>query len=261
MLKVSKRVNPKFARYFGVAISRALRKAKTGDFDTLWNLLPFMVLAAELYADPEAREGLEFLMSTVNSGDDLLSWVDYLALPADGWEGDEVPPVDAFSSGDETTQLPLSFLFEEAHAAGIRRISAAVLGKALRSAAKRINKENAENLADGLGEFTKALKRGDAVDLRKYLFKPSILATMAALATNGGMRHLRAFATGKTNARYNPVHIAATIAYLEWEGGCGKTLDQLSGAYEARRPRRSRWLLQWSRNLGHLTLAIADNGA
>lgn len=140
MLKVSKRVNPKFAKYFGVAISRALRKAKTGDFDTLWNLLPFMVLAAELYADPEAREGLEFLMSTVNSGDDLLSWVDYLALPADGWEGDEVPPVDAFSSGDETAQLPLSFLFEEAHAAGIRRISAAVLGKALRSAAKRINK-------------------------------------------------------------------------------------------------------------------------
>ena len=62
------------------------------------------------------------------------------------------------------TPLPLGFLFEQAHAAcgTIRRVSSTVLGKALRSAAKRINKENAENLADGLGEFTKALKRGDA---------------------------------------------------------------------------------------------------
>ena len=232
MLKISKRVNPKFARYFGVAISRALRKAKTGDFDTLWNLLPFMVLAAELYADPEAREGLEFMMSTVNSGDDLLSWVDYLALPADGWEGDEVPQVDAFSSGDETTQLPLSFLFEQAHAQSvIRRVRPAVLGRALRQAAKRIDKENAGNLADGIGEFVKALKRGDAKELRKYVFKPSILGTLTGLASKGGMRNLRAFLKGKTNARYNILHIAATVAYLEWEGGCGKALDRINGDY------------------------------
>ena len=36
----------------------------------------------------------------------LLSWVDYLALPADGWEGSEIPSVDAFASA-EPVQLPL----------------------------------------------------------------------------------------------------------------------------------------------------------
>ena len=170
MLKVSKRVNPKFARYFGVAISRALRKAKTGDFDTLWNLLPFMVLAAELYADPEAREGLEFLMSTVNSGDDLLSWVDYLALPADGWEGDEVPPVDAFSSGDETTQLPLSFLFEEAHAqaASVVRIKTLRLARTLVRLSKQISPAEAKSLAPALKKMREKMKQLQRALSHKY---------------------------------------------------------------------------------------------
>jgi len=47
-----------------------------------------------------------------------------------------------------------------------------------------------------------------------------------------GARSLRNFLSGKTNARYHPVHILAMVAYLEWEGACGKSLDVLSGEYE-----------------------------
>ena len=36
-------------------------KSQQGDFDTLWNMLPIWVLAAELYNDEETRKGLEFL--------------------------------------------------------------------------------------------------------------------------------------------------------------------------------------------------------
>ena len=55
-------VNPKFMDYFGSAIGRVMTKAKEGKFDTLWNLLPFLVLGAQLYIDEESREGLKFLI-------------------------------------------------------------------------------------------------------------------------------------------------------------------------------------------------------
>ncbi len=222
MLKVSKRVNPKFARYFGVAISRALRKAKKGDFDTLWNLLPFMVLAAELYADPEAREGLEFLMSTVNSGDDLLSWVDYLALPADGWEGDEVPRVDAFSRGDETAQLPLSFLFEEAHAAGPNiRISAARLGRVLPAAKGKSARSDLTDVPDGLAVLTKLAKGGTLRNLRKYLHSPELMGLFTRLGARVAVKGIGSLLSGK-GKRHHPLTIAASLAYIEYELTCGQ---------------------------------------
>ena len=228
MLKVSKRVNPKFAKYFGVAISRALRKAKTGDFDTLWNLLPFMVLAAELYADPEAREGLEFLMSTVNSGDDLLSWVDYLALPADGWEGDEVPPVDAFSSGDETAQLPLSFLFAEAHAQRlpIGRVSLQALKRKLLTLMRKVKKGSHVKVPAALKAIREELQLPSGAALRKMAFKPEFLIAMTGVFARSGMRNMRNFLKGKTNARYSPATILGTIAYIEWEAACGRALEE-----------------------------------
>ncbi|MBK8969878.1 MAG: hypothetical protein IPM37_00355 [Hahellaceae bacterium] len=45
------------------------QKASKGDVDTRWNMLPFWVLAAEMYNDEEARKGLECLISTVDSAD------------------------------------------------------------------------------------------------------------------------------------------------------------------------------------------------
>ncbi len=93
LFKTLKGVNPKFLKYFGGMFSGIMSKAKKGDFDTLWNMLPFFIVMAEMYNDEEARKGLEFMFKTVDSGEDILSWVDYLALPAEGWVGDGVPEV------------------------------------------------------------------------------------------------------------------------------------------------------------------------
>ncbi|EDM46993.1 hypothetical protein [Marinobacter algicola] len=130
------KVNPKFAKHFAGYLGKVVQKAKKGDFDTLWNTLPFLVLAAELYSDPDAREGLEFLFSTVDSADDVLAWVNYLGLPANGWEGEGDPPtVPAFGDDPQVSQnLPLGWLVPQAQAAPVAsaaRITKEVLGDVL----------------------------------------------------------------------------------------------------------------------------------
>lgn len=46
-------------------------------------------------------------METVGSADDLLNWIEYLSLPAGGWEGEGVPDIDPFEQ-PETASLNLS---------------------------------------------------------------------------------------------------------------------------------------------------------
>ncbi|WP_299941182.1 hypothetical protein [uncultured Microbulbifer sp.] len=226
LLKVSKRVNPKFARYFGVAISRALRRAKTGDLDTLWNLLPFMVLAAELYFDPDAREGLEFLMSTVNSGDDLLSWVDYLALPADGWAGDGEPPaVDPFSSEEVAQFSPLSFFIPAAHAnaRGVR-IAIGKLADVLKSAKGKIARKDLTNLPDGLAVLTRLAKDGTLRSLRKHVHSAELMGLFTRLSARASAKGIGSLLSGK-GKRHHPLTIAAALAYIEYELTCGQLLE------------------------------------
>jgi len=60
MTRGLRKINPKFMRYFAGTLNKVMRKAKKGEFDTLWNLLPFIVLAAEMFVDDDLREGLEY---------------------------------------------------------------------------------------------------------------------------------------------------------------------------------------------------------
>jgi hypothetical protein len=66
LLRAIKPLNPKFARYIGGALLKVVRKAKKGQFDSLWNMLPFMVLGGQMYSDPETRKGAELLISSID---------------------------------------------------------------------------------------------------------------------------------------------------------------------------------------------------
>src|SRR5690606_33940950 len=151
MTRALKGINPKFMKHFGGYLNRVMQKAKKGDFDTLWNTLPFLVIAAEMYNDEEARKGLEFLMSTVDSADDIVAWVDYLALPVGGWLGDGAPPaVDTFGEDADNASL-LSFFISQAHAAPrARRISGKAIGQVLANLKRHMGSELAKDLPDAL---------------------------------------------------------------------------------------------------------------
>lgn len=230
------KVNPKFAKHFAGYLGKVVQKAKKGDFDTLWNTLPFLVLAAELYSDPDAREGLEFLFSTVDSADDVLAWVNYLGLPANGWEGEGEPPtVPAFGDDPQVAQnLPLGWLVPQAQAnvvtGAVRRVTAKFLGVVLKNLSTRVTGQEAKNIPDAIRIVRRQLPDVNARDLRKYAFSTDMLKSSAWMMTQSGSRALRNFVRGKTNMRYQPITVMAIVAYLGWESGCGVALDQEADA-------------------------------
>ncbi|WP_416398403.1 hypothetical protein [Allohahella sp. A8] len=225
-------VNPKFAKYFAGYLGKVVQRSKTGDFSLLWNSLPFLALAVELYEDEDSRKGLEFMFSTINSADDVVSWVDYLALPADGWEGEGEPPTaPAFNDAAPTTalhQLPLSWLMPQAHAAPIQatRVAAGVLGKMLTDISKSVLPEAIKDLPAGLKMIKSGMKDTNFPELRAKVFNSNVLKSTLAIQAQAGTRALRNFILGKSNARYNPFVIMSVFAYLGWESSCGVLLER-----------------------------------
>lgn len=222
------RIHPRFMTYMGTGLVRVMSKAKAGDFNRLWNTLPFLVLGATLYFDDEARDGLVFMISTIDSVSDFFAWVDYTSLPGVAWEGDQVPEVDPFAV-EENVGVLRSLFLPEAQAARVLPVSAGVLASALRNASQRITGELKENIPDALAQTVKHIKAGDGAALRGQLFSASAITSTTGVFLKGGSRALRNFLTGRTNARYKQITILATVAYLEWETACGKALDQLAG--------------------------------
>jgi hypothetical protein len=221
----------KFRNHFIGALGGIANKARKGDFDTLWNVLPFLILAAEMYHDPDTREGIEFLMSTVGSSEDVLNWIDYLGLPAGGWLGDTLPEIDPFAQPEQTTQTwnPIIPTVYAAGAATAFRVSSKVIAASLKQAKKRFTGEMKENLPGALGHLAKSLKDVNAASLRKNVFSPRLWLASTAILVRNGKHAMIQFVKGKTNARYSPAAIMTITAYLEWEASCGKALDIISG--------------------------------
>ncbi|MFT5084630.1 MAG: hypothetical protein ACI9Y1_002685, partial [Lentisphaeria bacterium] len=231
MTRALRSVNPKFMRYFAVSLSRVLKKAKKGEFDTLWNLLPFMVVGAQMYNDEDSREGLKFLISSIDSADDVLSWVDFLALPTDGWEGaGEVPKVDPFAGATlaKVNSLPLSFMFEQAYAAPtgsiISRIGASAAGTLLKKLKGRLTKKGALDLPDGIKALTQYVKGGSLKAIRHKIHHFEVASVASALKGRLSAQGIKNLMSGK-NKRHHPLLIVAALAVVEYENTCGRALD------------------------------------
>ncbi|WP_028671773.1 Ig-like domain-containing protein [Saccharospirillum impatiens] len=224
MMRGIARTNPKFSKHFAGMLGRVMSKAKQGDFDTLWNLLPFMVIAVDLYSDEEAREGLELIWSSVSSPDDLLAWVDWLGLPGEAWEGDETPEVDAFAA---LTSPAFMSVARTAYAAP--RVSPRVASTAIKNAliqmGRKLDGQKILNLPRQLATMVEEVKHIDGAALRKYVHSPEMLGSLATVSAKGGVRNIRPFIRGKTNARISPIGTLAITAYIGWEMSCGKLLD------------------------------------
>jgi hypothetical protein len=221
LFKTLKGINPKFLKYFGGMFSGIISKAKKGEFDTLWHMIPFFIVLAEMYNDDEARKGLEFMFQTVDSGEDILSWVDYLALPASGWDGDGAIPEVGFLDPSEHS-LPLSWMMNSAYAAPkLPRIGGTALGKVLSTLAKKVSGEEAKAIPDALKILREGLSGPGSKEITKYLFKVGTLKASVFLFLKAGKNSLLGFAKGKGNARYSFPVILSTVGYLGYEITCG----------------------------------------
>jgi hypothetical protein len=228
--------NPRFVIAFGSVIGRTVQKAwDTKTFKVLLDILPFMIIAGELASDEESRKGLLTLIETVKSDTDLLAWIEYLGLPANGWEGNVEPPsvgltASVFNSNQNSFELIAQ---KTAHrllpvvnartrpakpSSKGARASKAVVTRLLRNVG-RIKIDSPVNRAkviDGVKGVSAALKNTDLASLRRAAFSTQTLRTSITI----GQTAMKKLYRRAQNLRISPFAIAAMIAYLEDRKTC-----------------------------------------
>ncbi|MEI4551689.1 LamG-like jellyroll fold domain-containing protein [Pseudoalteromonas spongiae] len=225
VFKSVKALNPKFLKSLGGVIGKTMDHILKRDFDKALTILPFLIIAGEMAADAEAREGLMVLIKSISSSDDIFAWMEYLSLPADGWEGNSIPDVNltALHSVKDTQPYfsPLNAVMPVAYAKKkftLRRISGLVAGRNVLKAFKTGNGKlitDPKLLSTAVRSITKLLKdSGKYSDhMRKIPFTPTLLASTAVLAKRGIKNTKKAMR--RSDLRVHPVILMGSLLYLE----------------------------------------------
>ncbi|WP_105172066.1 hypothetical protein [Pseudoalteromonas sp. T1lg24] len=217
--------NPKFIKSIGGVMGKVADELMDNKYDTLWTLMPFLLIAGEMALDEEAREGLTILVKSIASSDDLLAWMEYLSLPADGWEGNgEPPPVDLTASYSQEHARPYfspsNGVMGVAYAGKnftARRIAGLILGKSLYKLAQMKQlKNNPQVLSSVVGDIAEQAAKQSTSSFRKLLFKAGALKVGVALARKAS-NGLKSMIRGDDKARIDPKLLMASIIYLEYQ--------------------------------------------
>ena len=229
--------NSKAIKAFAGVLDDIVSKAKRGNWDAISSrvssMVPFLLIASEMLTEPEA---IGILIDAVQSTDDVWAWVDYFNLPANGWVGEGDPPaidlqVAAVSSGGPqgpstmasvfgATTPVLDFLLPKAHAAGLRRprFSGAAFGRALKQAFAGLGADivaHPQNLTKAIKAVNQGLKRTYFESLRRVLSDRRFLAGVTVLAARTGVKRLKDFLRGYSDARIPAPLFIGVVAYLE----------------------------------------------
>lgn len=213
----------KFIKAIGGVLGKVVDELFDKRFDTLMTILPFLVVAGEMAASEESRAGLMVMIKSISSSDDLLAWADYLSLPADGWDTDEIPSVideagnTASVSSDNTYPWAGMPFMGTAYAAKktIVRIDGAKLGKVFKEIAEDANGHvDFKSMIIFIKNVRKGLKNTNSKELRKLIFNKRLIAAGTALAARSG-RNLLNFLKGNTSSRISPSIMIAVVWYLE----------------------------------------------
>jgi len=221
-LKVVLKPLQKFYRKFGNkpivkatagVLDRYAGFIRKGEFDRLYNMLPYLLIVAELIKEPEA---LGFMVDSIASTDDLLTWIDYFNLPVGGWEGDGAPPQVDLALG--STVQPFLGLVEQAYAAGAKkpRLSGAKAAAWIKKGRKAIGKDfqaDPQMLTKGLKASGEALRAGAPAALKKAAHSSAFIS-MVVTAGRTGQKRVKDFVLGHTDARIPPVLFLGIVSYL-----------------------------------------------
>ena len=233
-IRAMKAVNPKFLTSMGGVFLKVLHRSKRFDFDLLLQTLPFVVIAAELYNDPEAAAGLTVLVNSITSAEDAINWIEYLSLPSDGWEGDEAPIVDALASNELNNSLPLSFMFNQAYAANpVKKLDTAAMIKLFKGVGKHIPAADLENVGKAVSYANRAVRSTSSPSVRKAVHTKYFLQLAIASARRSAQNAFEVMTKGHKYTRLSTAAIIGTLGYLEYEANCGRLTEQGSKFYDS----------------------------
>ena len=236
-MRLTSRINPVFFKSAAGPLGKAVKRAFANNTDTILQWLPTLYVMAQMALDEDTRESLLFILNTIQSEDDLSVWIDYLSMPADGWEGEGLKIASVTddddvvfyqnSEGAGSQNALLGFLVKEARAQGINRgrrvaVKAQRLSRTIVDIRSKFASNGAIDPADikkligSVRGVTNALKRLDAEDLRPLAFSSQLLQTSGALAENG----LQNLFHGAQALRIPAPVFIAILAYLDSRQEC-----------------------------------------
>ncbi len=203
------------ARHFAGAIGTAVKSALSGKTDKLVDLLPFILIAIELFEDPEV---FEFIMNAIESEDDLWVWVEYIAEVV-GLEGglDALAFVDGVGGEQMVAENPVLWLVPNANASA-SRIAAKIIEHIQNFIRKALGK------AKSITNAMRALSKHPAL-FKIVLKSGTAIRYFAAL----GAARIAYFVRESRNWRVNRWFVLFSVAYLTEEHAAGRLTLQNGG--------------------------------
>ncbi len=234
MVRTMKKVNPKFVKAFAGVLGKLVKQASKGKYDGFIDLLPFMVITAQMISDEESRQALEIIVKSIGSDDDLWAWIDYLRLPADGWEGKEIPEIELSSTPITASnenhisalwiaRQMLNTVVGQAYAAKGKKgklLSKEQLTDNILSAYRKLKPlldEDPTALSRGVRSVTKGAKNTGEASLRKAAKSGAAVAATTYMSKRAGTKVAQALWKG--NTRIPPLALMAIVVYLENQMG------------------------------------------
>ncbi|WP_211342563.1 hypothetical protein [Permianibacter aggregans] len=223
--------NKPFVKAIGGVIGTYAGKLRKGKFDDLLKLVPYFMILGEMAFDEEGREALLVMFNAIESADDFIVWVDYLSLPALGWDGEgEPPPVDTEGEPVDDVVVAANFEFEmrqpnlmdgifpKAYAA--KPSKARIAGKGATklvsgAAATKAARERPKEITHSMKSIRELMLEGGSKGLRKMIFNPSLMIANLRKKASDSAYGVTALLTGKSNARLHPALIIGIFVYLE----------------------------------------------
>jgi len=217
--------NPIVKALAGV-LGRATEEAVKGRTQKLVSLLPYFLIVVEMLESPEGPAAILAMVDAIESPDDLWAWIEYFNLPADGWEGTEIPGVAAAEPVERAEALVTSaveFFVPSAYAA--RRLSRNRL--AGKKAAEEIVAAtkvagSPKNFSILFKELVQSLKDPSASALRPLAHSRALIISGLGIVKSTGVNAVRNLIRNRPDDRISRVMLAAIVTYVETRLSEGK---------------------------------------
>lgn len=186
------------ARHFAGAIGTATKAGLSGKTEKLADLLPFILIAIELFKDDEV---FTFLMNAIKSEEDFWVWAEYIA---------EVVRVEggldalATKSEEQVTVNPLSFFIATAHAKSKKDIGDKLIPR-IRELTKSFDVKDAHKVSAALRDILK--------DPQLKTIAASGKSALRLFAAVGGVK-ISKFVRDSKNWRVNRWLVMFSMVYL-----------------------------------------------
>lgn len=218
--------NPIVKALAGV-LGRATEEAVKGRTEKLISLLPYFLIVVEMLESPDGPAAIAAMVEAIESPDDLWAWIEYFNLPADGWEGDEVPPVALTPAATPTAERMVAsavqFLVPSAEAA--RKVSRnRQKGKEAADAIAAASKAagSPKNFSVLLKELVQSLKDPSASPIRPLAHSKALLVAGLAVVKGAGANAVRHLIRPRPDDRVSRPMLAAIITYVQTREAEGK---------------------------------------